>query len=129
MTEPVVFVSHFRIKDGSLADLRRHAPETTRGLEEDKPRTSVFVTYISDDGGNASFIHVFVDADAMDAHIEGAMERSQAAYEFMEPAGWEIYGKPSEAAMQIFERAAAGAGVELRVEPEYLGGFLRLTPT
>jgi hypothetical protein len=97
-------------------------------LEKDKPRTSVFVAYISDDGANASFIHVFTDADAMDAHIQGAMERSQAAYEFMRPAGWEIYGKPSEAAMQMFEQAAAGAGVDLRAEPGYLGGFLRLAP-
>ena len=126
MTDPVVFVSHFAIKEGSLAALKQHAPQTAQGLKEDKPRTSVFVAYFSDDGASASFIHVFPDADAMDAHIEGAMERSQAAYGFMEPAGWEIYGRASEAATQMFEQAASRAGVDLRVEPQYLAGFLRL---
>ena len=130
MTDPVVFVSHFTVKEGSLDALKRHAPGTAQGLQEDKPRTSVFVAYVSGDGASASFIHVFVDADAMDAHIEGAMERSQAAYEFMSPAGWEIYGRASDAAMRMFEQAAADAGVSLRTEPEYLAGFLRLgTPS
>ena len=126
MTDAVVFVSHFAIKEGSLAALKQYAPQTAQGLEEDKPRTSMFVAYISDDGGSASFVHVFADADAMDAHIEGAMERSQTAYEFMRPSGWEIYGRASEAATQMFEQAASLAGVDLRVEPEFLAGFLRL---
>jgi hypothetical protein len=126
MADPVVFLSHFTIKEGSLEALKRYAKETTRALEEEKPRTGVLIAFISDAGTRASFIHVFDDADAMDAHIEGANERSRAASDFMEPLGWEIYGKPSEAASEMFEQAAAGAGVELRAEPEYLAGFLRL---
>ena len=126
MADPVVFVSHFTIKGGSLEALKRHARETTRALEEEKPRTGVFASFISEAGARASFIHVFDDADAMDAHIEGANERSRAASDFMEPLGWEIYGRPSESASAMFEQAAAGAGVELRTEPEYVAGFLRL---
>jgi hypothetical protein len=130
VTSPVVFISHFTVKEGSLEALKGHAPGAAQGLQEDKPRTSVFVAYVSGDGASASFIHVFVDADAMDSHIEGAMERSRAAYEFMSPAGWEIYGRASDAAMRMFEQAAADAGVSLRMEPEYLAGFLRLgTPS
>jgi hypothetical protein len=47
-----------------------------------------------------------------------------------EPAGtrersWEIYGRPSPAAGDAMRRAAA-AGVTLRLDPEVLGGFIRL---
>ena len=130
MADPVVFISHFTIKEGAIEGLKARAPEVAQGLYEDKPRTSVFVAYVSDDGASVSFIHVFADAGAMDAHIEGAMERSQAAYEFMSPAGWEIYGSASDAAMRMFDQAAADSGVTLRTLPEYLAGFLRLgTPS
>jgi len=126
MAEPVVFVSHFSINEGALDALRRYTEETTQELERDKPRTGVFVSFINDDLTSASFIHVFSDADSMDAHVQGAEERSKAAYEYIKPAGWEIYGRPSEATMEMFRQAAAGTGVGLTVEPDYLAGFLRL---
>jgi quinol monooxygenase YgiN len=126
MTEPVVFVSHFRIKEGKLGAFKKSFEETTQVLQADKPRTSVFLAFANNDGTDVSFIHVFADAEAMDAHVQGAEERSKAAYDFMDPAGWEIYGAPSAAAMQVFEQAARGTGVPLIVQPESVGGFLRL---
>jgi hypothetical protein len=63
----------------------------------------------------------------MDLHFEGAEERSKLAYEFLEPRGWEIYGRPSEAALEAMRRAAASAEVTLTVQAEYSGGFLRLS--
>jgi len=56
MTDAVVFVSHFAIKEGSLAALKQYAPQTAQGLEEDKPRTSMFVAYISDDGAHERLV-------------------------------------------------------------------------
>ena len=70
----------------------------------------------------------FPDADAMDQHIEGADDRAAAAYEFIEPQGWEFYGKPSERAMEGMRATAAKFGVPLIVEPEFNAGFLRLAP-
>jgi hypothetical protein len=61
----------------------------------------------------------------MDLHIEGAGERARAAYELIEPMGWEIYGQPSSAALGAMRAAAATAGVRLSVLPERVAGFLR----
>jgi hypothetical protein len=33
MPEPIMFISHFQIKDGAYADFERHSRETTGGLE------------------------------------------------------------------------------------------------
>ena len=92
MAKPVVFVSHFTVNEGALDALRRYTEETTQELERAKPRTGVFVAFISDDLTRASFIHVFSDADSMDAHVQGAEERSMAGSEVFKPGGWEIYG-------------------------------------
>ena len=48
-----------------------------------------------------------------------------AAYELIEPLAWEICGPASETTVAGFRANAAGAGVELRLHPDGLPGFLR----
>jgi hypothetical protein len=128
MSEPVVFISHFAVKEGALAELKRMSGAAVEGLREGKPRTVLFLSYLDDEGGRISFLHAFPNADAMDQHFEGADDRAAAAYEFIEPRGWEFYGKPSERAMEGMRATAAKFGVPLVVEPEFNAGFLRLVP-
>ena len=126
MNEPIVFISHFRIKANQLNAFRVNFQEGAAGLRAQKPRTVAFLAYVDEAGTRASIVHVFPDADAMDLHFEGAQERSRAGYEFMEPDGWEIYGAPSMAALTTMQQGAALAGVTLTVQPGGIGGFLRL---
>lgn len=128
MSEPVVFISHFGIKEGALVDLRRLSEEVIEHLREDKPRTVLYLAYLDHEGTQVSFLHAFPDAESMDLHFEGVDERATAAYRFIEPRGWEIYGRPSDAALESMRLAAADGGVPLTVLPDHLGGFLRLQP-
>jgi len=64
----------------------------------------------------------------MDQHFEGSDQRSRAAYEFLRPAGWEVYGRPTDAAMAVVRQAAEAAGVSMTARPDLLAGFLRLAP-
>jgi quinol monooxygenase YgiN len=128
MSEPVVFISHFAVKEGALDELKRMSGAAVEGLREGKPRTVLFLSYLDDEGGRISFLHAFPDADAMDQHFEGAGDRAAAAYEFIEPRGWEFYGKPSEQAMEGMRATAAKFDVPIVVEPEFNAGFLRLVP-
>ena len=67
------------------------------------------------DARAVTFVHAFGDAEAMDLHFEGAEERARAAYELLEPDGWEIYGRPSKQALESMRRSADSFGVDLRV--------------
>jgi hypothetical protein len=125
MSEPIVFISHFRIREGKLDGFRQLQRDSTRQLEAKKPRTLVFLIYLNDEGSQMTAVHVFADSESMDLHFEGAAERARASYEFLEPEGWEIYGMPSEGAVEMLRQAAASAGVTLTVHAEYVGGFLR----
>ena len=128
MSEPIVFVSHYRVKEDNLAELKQQFREVLEMLEAEKPRTTAHLAYLDDSGAKLTVVHVFADADTMDIHFQGAEERRKAAYEFMDPAGWEIYGTPSDAALQMIEQAATSAEVALTVQPEYLAGFVRIEP-
>ena len=126
MSEPVVFVSHFGIKEGKLDDLKRHTADVMPRLRDDKPRTVLFLAYLDEQSSEISFLHAFPDADSMDVHFEGVDERVAAAYQYLEPRGWEIYGRPNEGAIETMRQSAEAAGVTLTVLPDHLGGFLRL---
>ena len=126
MPEPIVFVSRFSIKEGNLDALKEHAHAVSADIQASKPRTLVFLSYLDAARDTVSFLHVFPDADSMDRHIEGAGDRSRAAYEFIEPRGWEVYGMPSDEAREMLQQAAASARAPLTIQPEYLAGFLRV---
>jgi hypothetical protein len=85
VSEPIFFISHFRIREGKFDALQRLSVETTERLRVEKPRTILFLSYVDEDRAVISFLHAFADADAMDSHFEGADERSRAALEFIEP--------------------------------------------
>src|SRR5687768_18602034 len=112
MSEPVVFISHFKVRDGKLDDLKRLAGEVERGLQADKPRTAAWLAHLDEGGTKVSSVHCFPDARSMDLHFEGSDERSAAVYEFVEPVGFEIYGRPSDEALETV-RQAVGSGVSL----------------
>jgi hypothetical protein len=128
MSKPIVFLSHFRIKEGQLDSVTRLASEVAARLEAEKPRTVLFLSYLDAERGTISFLHAFADAEAMDLHNVGSDDRSRAAYQYIEPLGWEVYGSPSSAALETLRHAADSSGVPLARHPEYLAGFLRLVP-
>jgi hypothetical protein len=57
--------------------------------------------------------------------MEGVKDRASNADEYLEAAGYEIYGTPSDAAMEMMKKFAA-AGIPLNIEPEYMGGYMRI---
>lgn len=128
ISEPIVFVSHFRVKEGGSEEVRRLSDQVAKAIDAGRPRTVGFLFYLDESGSRISIVHVFPDAESMDLHFVGADERSRAAYEYLVPGGWEIYGKPSDAALEQLRREAASASVPLDLQPEFLAGFLRVGP-
>jgi len=125
LTGPIVFVSHFNLRPGKLEDYRRLQLRIAAEIEADKPGTLVFLAHLNDAGTKVTVTHVFPDAEAMDRHFEGSDDRSKSAAEVMTPAGWEIYGSPSEAALENIRLAASASGVPLTLAPKYVAGYVR----
>lgn len=124
MSAPIVYISHNRVKPGKLEALRQLYREASKELEATKPGTLVYLGYVSEDGSEVTFLHVFPSAEAMDLHMQGVPERARAAYELMQPVRLEIYGQPSPATLEAIRRIA-GAGVALSLNPQHLSGYIR----
>ena len=124
MSGPIVFISHFKIKDGKLDDLRRFAQETAEQIKADKPGTLVFLQYLNADATEQSIVHVFPDAEAFDRHSEGAAERAKAAFEYITLVAREVYGSPSDKAMAML-RPPESSPSTLTLVPDHMGGYVR----
>ncbi len=125
MTEPIVFISRHRVKEGMLEGLKEYVRQGAPVIEAEKPQTVAFLSYLDEDGTEVSFVHVFADAEAMDLHFEGADERAADAYRFLVPVGFEVYGRASNQALQVLEQAAEG-GPALTIKSVGLAGYIRL---
>jgi hypothetical protein len=125
MPGPIVFISHSRVREGRLDDLREFTATGAPRLKADKPRTLAFLPYLSDDGTELAIIHLFADAESFAVHLEGVPERSAVAAALIETIGFEIYGDPGPEVLGAMRRSASASGVPLRQEPELLTGYLR----
>jgi quinol monooxygenase YgiN len=125
VSEPIVFISINRIKPGKREALAEFSAAGVGVIEATKPGTVLFHAYVDEADEEVCFVHAFGDAEAMDRHLEGADERARAAYEYIEPKRFEIYGTPSQALLDAM-RNAAGDTIEVVIRPGTLGGFMRL---
>jgi len=124
MSEPIVFISHFKIKEGKLDGFKQLSQKVTEQIKANKPGTVVFLQYFNDEGTELSIIHVFPDAASYDRHGEGVVERAKAALEFIEPTRRELYGTPSDQALAM-TRPPDGSGITFNHKPQLNVGYIR----
>ena len=130
MSEPIVFISHFKIKEGKLDGFKQLHQKVVEQIKADKPGTVVFLHYLNEEGTEYSVVHVFPDADAFDKHGEGVAERAKAGFEFLEPISRELYGMPNEKALAMMTgiRPPGAPEIEFHHMPQHMGGYIRLKP-
>lgn len=112
------------MKEGELEALREFSLEVWPVLEAEKPDTVFQYGYLDEGGGEVHFVHMFPNAEALDAQMMGAGERSTAAAEFIETYEFEIYWTPSDETLSALRQAP---NVDLVVRPETVGGHIRLS--
>jgi hypothetical protein len=128
MTEPIVFISRFRILDGKRTEVASMFAYAVDLIGSTKPRTAVYAAFVDSSGTQARIVHAFQDAAAMAIHFEGSDDRAQSVSELMILTGFEVYGRAPDAAMDQLRREAAASNAALELFSEQLGGFIR-TPS
>jgi hypothetical protein len=124
MTDPIVFIVRNKIKPGRLAVFREHYLASLPQAESGKLGTIVQLAYENEDAMEVSIVRLFPGADALDAQLQGAEERSKRTYEFIEPDRIELFGTPNPATLEKM-RKIAGTGIQVSLNPKFMGGFMR----
>ena len=126
MPSPFIFIATNRLKAGRLALERERVPKLVGFIEANEPRLIAFNEYVSDAGDEVTVVQVHPDAESMEAHLEIVRERAQEAYAQTLDATVriQVFGRPTQAILDAL-RQQASSGVEIRVNGEHLGGFIR----
>ena len=85
MSEPIVFISRFRVKAGKAEAYKELQRDTAKLLLADKPRTLVYLAYLTENSEQITMVHAFADSESMDLQFQGAFERAKVGFELFEP--------------------------------------------
>jgi hypothetical protein len=124
MSEPIIFISHQRVKEGKLEGYKQYYRQVAEQAKAEKPGTIAHLAYLNEDGAELSIIHIFPDAGSMELHMKGVDELAKKAYEYVEILSFEIYGKPTDTVLENMMQIV-GSGIALNIKPQLIGGYIR----
>jgi hypothetical protein len=126
VSSPFIFIATNRLKPGQLDRERDRVPGLVEFIEANEPRLIAFNEYANETGDETTVVQIHPDAASMESHMEIVRERASAAYAETLDATVrvQVFGEPTDAILEIL-RQQAGAGVEISVNGEHLGGFTR----
>jgi quinol monooxygenase YgiN len=119
MSDPIIFISRNRIKDGALDEFLEHYQASIPVTRANKPNTLIQLAYFDESAGQLVIVRLFPDAAALDQQLQGADTRSRSAYQFIEPTSVEIYGHPNAYALDMIEKVAS-QGIDVKIFPYFL---------
>ncbi len=124
MSEPIVFVIRFKIKEGKVDEFRKHYQDSIQPTLDAKPGTLIQLAYENEEATEFTVIRHFSNANALAHHLQGAAERSKKTFTYVEPYYIEIFGTPNQATLEKMEKLG-GTGVTMSISPKFTGGFIR----
>jgi hypothetical protein len=124
MSEPIVFISKQRVKEGKLEGYKQYYRQVAEQAKTNKPGTVAHLAYLNEEGTELSIIHIFPDAEAMELHMKGVDELAKKAYEYVEMLSFEIYGRPADTLLERMMQIV-GSGITLNIRPQLIGGYIR----
>jgi hypothetical protein len=126
MSEPIIFISHQRVKEGKLEGYKHYYRQVAEQAKAEKPGTIAHLAYLNEEGAELSIIHIFPDAASMEAHMKGVDKLAKKAYEYVEILSFEIYGKPTDAVLENMMQIV-GSGITVNIRPQLIGGYIRVS--
>jgi hypothetical protein len=124
MPEPIVFISRNKITEGKRDEFRQHYRDSIPSTLAGKPGTFAQLTYENEEATEVTIVRLFPSADALEQQIQGAADRSKITYQMITPISIEIFGIPNPTTLEMMKKIA-GSGVVVKINPNYLGGFIR----
>jgi len=126
VSSPFIFIATNRLKPGLLERERSRVPGLVEFIDASEPRLIAFNEFVNAAGDEVSVVQVHPDAESMEAHMRIVRERAQQAYaETLEATvRIQVFGRPTNAILDAL-RQQAGNGVDISVNGEHLGGFIR----
>jgi hypothetical protein len=127
MTEPIVYIDHSAIKEGSLEELRAGVQRVVEFIEEREPQLIAYGFYLAEDASTMTVVAVHPDAASLELHLDVGGPEFRKLAPLLTLTRIECYGQLSELALaQLREKAAALGDGGTVIAIHRFAGFSRL---
>ena len=106
-SEPIVYIDHSDIREGSLDELKAGIRLLVDLIEAREPQLIMYGFYIDEEAANMTVVAVHPDSASLELHMDiGSAEFRKLAH-LITLTAIECYGRPSERALdQLWHKAA-----------------------
>ncbi len=109
-SEPIVYIDHSDIREGSLEELRAGVRRLVEFIEAREPQLITYGFYIDEDAGKMTVVAVHPDPASLELHMDIGGEEFRKLGHLLRLTGIECYGRPSERGLDQLRRKAAALG-------------------
>jgi hypothetical protein len=110
IAEPIVYIDHSDIREGSLDELKAAVKRIVDFIDEREPQLITYGFYIDEEASTMTVVAVHPDSASLELHLEiGGPEFLKVA-PFLKLTAIECYGRPSAKALEQLNRKAAALG-------------------
>jgi hypothetical protein len=109
-SEPIVYIDHSDIREGSIEELRVGVQRLVEFIDAREPQLITYGFYIDEDAARMTVVAVHPDSASLELHMDiGSGEFRKLAH-LLTLTAIECYGRPSERALEQLRHKAATLG-------------------
>ena len=125
MGDPLVYIDTSTIRPGMLQRVRTALDDLVAFIKDNEPQLIAYGAYIDDSDTQMTVFHVHAGSASLEFHLDVAGPAFRPFVDLVMLSSIEIYGAPSERALdQLREKARLLGTADVHVHPP-LAGFLR----
>ncbi|HLF74779.1 MAG TPA: antibiotic biosynthesis monooxygenase [Anaerolineales bacterium] len=123
MSEPLIVMSTFRVKEGKLEDFTRYYTKILEIVKANEPQIIAFHGFLNKEATEMTSMQVHPDADSMDFHmrvLRDNWDETVSNYgQMLEILKVEYFGTPPESALTMDMQGE----YDVHLKPYYVAGF------
>ncbi|MFC6716758.1 hypothetical protein ACFQGT_17105 [Natrialbaceae archaeon GCM10025810] len=110
MSEVIIYVDQSTVRDGKLDELKAAMTELVEFVNANEPDILSYNVYFSEDGNQMAVVHAHADSASLAYHMQVAGPEFPPIGEFIELEAIDVYGRPSEELVHVFEEKVSTLG-------------------
>lgn len=126
MYHPIIIIDCSKVRQGKLEDVKAGMNELVEFAKANEPRMIAYNVYLSEDNTHVTVFQVHPDSASAEFHMEVARALFRKFVEFIDLAGIDVYGTPSQNLLDRLQQKAEMLGSGTVRVHELLAGFGQL---
>jgi hypothetical protein len=109
-SEPIIYIDHCDIRDGRLEELKAGIRHVVDFLDSREPQLMTYGFHIDEEGSRMTVVAVHPDSASLEFHMEIGGPEFRKLADFISLRAIEVYGRPSEKALEQLRQKASALG-------------------